>query len=193
MSTKTRVDILQQPTRWTCFHSCLVMLDRYRSSRNGVFHQPSDLERRLYPDSKKQRINPRANAYVLGKGQCGSALHEYLVRRYRGKPPSGLLSPNDARGLAKMMGFAYSTIKPELTSFERILNVYGPFIWVGSLIHTVLVVSRTQRGTQYYVSSNDPNGARRREEEEFYGFLTDLMPSMKVLNKDSYEVFHIKR
>ncbi len=192
MSSKILIDTLRQPTSWTCFHTCLVMLDKYRSSRAGVFHHPSELEAMLYPDSRKQSIDPRMNAHFLGKGPTHSQLHEYHVRKYGNKQPTGLLSPAEARELAKLMDFTYSTTKADPNSFERILSSYGPFIWVGNLRHTVLVTSLDRRGDRYFVSFNDPDGGRRRE-EEFYGFLLELMPSMKVLGVQMYEAFHIKR
>lgn len=192
MSSKIRIDALKQPTKWTCFQTCLVMLDRYRSSRAGTFDHPSELEAMLYPDSKKQSIDPQMNAFLLRKGKTRSELHEYHVRTYGNIKLNGLLTEAEARELVRLMGFTYSTISEDSNSFERILSSYGPFVWVGNDEHTVLVTGLDRREDFYFVSFNDPDGGRRRE-EEFFKFLLELKPSMKVLGSQMHEVYHITK
>jgi|LGOV01.1.fsa_nt_gb hypothetical protein len=193
MSIKYLVDTLVQPTGWTCFHTCLVMLHRYRSQRSGVFHQASELEAMLFPDSKKlsARIRPEANQYLLGKGSTTADIVRQLQRKYGGRKPTGLLTAAQARAFADRFGFAFSTINAESSAFEQVLRSKGPFIWVGNMIHTVLVTGLEKKKDLFYVYYNDPNGGVRKT-DEFYQFLLRLMPSMKQLGTKKVEVFHLK-
>lgn len=193
MPIKYTIDILAQPTGWTCFHTCLVMLDRYRY-RYAPYRQISELEAMLFPDSSKPsaRISPKANVYLLGMGSTLEEIARKIRRKYGVRKPPGLLTASQARLFSDRFGFAYTAISSEPRSFEQILLSKGPFIWVGSMIHTVLVTGIEKKKDQFYVHYNDPDGGVRKT-KEFYGFLVKLMPSMKQLGTKKVEVFHLKR
>jgi hypothetical protein len=125
MKVKYLVPILAQPTVSTCFHTCLVMLDRYRSERTGIFHRPSELESMLFPDSKKMRYTGASNQYLLWSGPTGTGP---LLSDFRPWTDSALLKPSEARELAKRIGFAYSSIELTPAEFGRILTSFGPFL-----------------------------------------------------------------
>ena len=78
MSITASIDALVRPIYGTCTQTCLVMLDRYRSARAGIFHHPSELEAMLFPDSKKQseKLDPDMNFYLRGKGSTLSEIAE---------------------------------------------------------------------------------------------------------------------
>ncbi len=175
------VEALAQPTWWTCFQTCLVMLHRYQSQGSGIFHHPSELEAMMYPNSKKKKhkIKPEANLYLLDPNAI-----------YRGRKPSELLSPQQAHVLAKRFGFKSTVISPSPQAFLDILQQYGPFIWVGNYKHSVVITGLEKKKDYFYVHYNDPSGGQKSY-QEFYEFLINLMPSMgQIASKKSF-VFHI--
>ena len=126
------------------------------------------------------------------KGSTLADVVSHIRRIYGNRRPTGFLTAGQARAFADKFGFVFSAIESEPNAFEQILKIYGPFIWVGNLIHTVLVTGLNKKMNLFYVEFNDPNGGKK-DTLEFYKFLMKLMPSMKQLGTKKVEVFHLKK
>jgi hypothetical protein len=148
---KHHVEAIRQPNWSACWHTAMLMLDRWRRVRMGWNQiSPASLETVVYQPAKiaQQSVN------LFNRANIGNFLLEH--------------------------GFTSRTIKTTPEAFSQVI-LSKPFGYVAQATnnyqHTLVItgIERNQKGL-YTIYYNDPDGGRALQ-SEFYAFMSKHIPA----------------